>query len=116
MKVELSVFERLQLLQVLPHEGHSLQLKSIRTARELVAFDTDAAECGIQTDARGNIVNEAAVHWQQEKAFELPTLAVAEAVSVLDKLEKEGKLPDRWLSLHEKLVEPLAGATEEKTE
>jgi hypothetical protein len=98
--VNLSVYERLVLLNILPKEGDYLTLKTVREAKEALAFDSDAEELGVTQTEQGVKCND----WNAERVIELSPRAVAVIVDVLTRLNKHEKLAEDQLSVYEKFV------------
>ena len=98
--MDLSVVERLILLNLLPQEGSYINLKLLRTAREELSFSDE--EVGIL-----NFVQEGdQVRWNME-ADVIKDVAIGEVVTLmivdsLKKLDGEGKLKNDHFSLFEK--------------
>ena len=101
--MELSIIERLVLLNILPKEGNFLTLKLIRQLRESLSFD----------EAEIKAVNlrqvDEKVAWDMDKAvskkIEIGEKMSDLVVGTLKDLDKEGKLKDEHFSLFEKFVE-----------
>lgn len=101
--MELSVYNRLILLNILPKEGDFTTLKIIRKLREDLSFsEQEHAALQFKQDG-GN------VQWKQEGdvPVEIPIgeKATDIIVEVLKKLDKEKKLTDQHMDLYEKFVE-----------
>ena len=98
--MDLSVVERLVLLNLLPQEGSYINLKLLRTAREELSFSDE--EVGIL-----NFVQEGdQVRWNME-ADVIKDVTIGEVVTLmivdsLKKLDGEGKLKNDHFSLFEK--------------
>ena len=101
--MELSVYNRLILLNILPKEGDFTTLKIVRKLREDLSFsEQEHATLQFKQDG-GN------VQWKQEGdvAVEIPIgeKATDIIVEVLKKLDKEKKLTESHVDLYEKFVE-----------
>ena len=99
--MELSVLERLVLLNVLPAEGNFTTLKIVRQLREALSFSEDehATLQFKQDDKR--------LAWQDEGQpadIEIGSKAQALIVETLEKLDKDGKLTEQHMSLYEKFI------------
>jgi len=98
--MDLSVVERLILLNLLPQEGSYINLKLLRTAREELSFSDE--EVGIL-----NFVQEGdQVRWNMGPDI-MKDVAIGQVVTLmivdsLKKLDGEGKLKNDHFSLFEK--------------
>lgn len=105
MKLKLSVYERLVLLNILPKEGNFITLKIIRQLREGLSFN----EKEIKDLKLGINQEKGTATWEQEKdpnkEVEIGREAKKIIVEVLEKLDKDGKLTQEHFSLYEKFVE-----------
>ena len=101
--MELSVFDRLILLNILPHEGDFTTLKIIRKLREDLSFSEDEHKVLEFKNEGGN------VQWKQ--AGDVPKeVVIGEKASdliadVLKKLDKEKKLQEQHYRIYELFVE-----------
>ena len=99
--MELTVMERLVLLQILPKEGNLLQLKIVRQLREELSFsEQEHATLNFQE-------GDGLINWDQNKAgpkeVELGTKALEMIHKALAELDKAGKLRAEYLDLCEKV-------------
>ncbi len=101
--MKLSVPERLVLMNLLPKEGDFATLKSVRVAKEMLAFDDDAEEFGVRV-VRAE--NGDRITWDkdEEREIDLPARVLPVVVEVLTTLEKQKKLTEDHLSLYEKFI------------
>ena len=98
--MELNILERLLLLGILPPEGNLTTIKIVRKLREDLSFSEDEiAKYSITQHADGRVTWEAG---GDEKAFEFGAKAREAIVKALEKLDKDGKVEERHLSLFEK--------------
>ena len=100
---ELTVIERLVLLNILPKEGDFTTIKLLRKLRENLSFDEDEHK-------KLNFVQDGdQVRWNMTAVVE-KRIAIGEKQSdiihsALKKLNDEKKLTDEHFSLYEKFVE-----------
>jgi len=100
---ELTVIERLVLLNILPKEGDFTTIKLVRKLRENLSFDEDEHK-------KLNFVQEGGqVRWNQD-ALANKRINIGEKMAdiihdALKKLNDEKKLTDEHFSLYEKFVE-----------
>ena len=103
--MELNVFERLNLLNILPKEGTFITLKIVRQLREALSFSEDEIkvlnfqqnikEGTIQWNTAADIIKDVAIG---EKATDM-------VVDALKELDKQKKLTEQHIGLYEKFVE-----------
>lgn len=100
--MELTVLDRILLLNVMPAEGDILTLKIVRKLREGLSFTEDEHKAL-------NIVNEnGQIKWTpttETKEIEIGPKAMILIAKVLKKLSKEEKLPAQYVDVYEKFVE-----------
>ncbi len=101
--MELKVYDRLILLNILPKEGDFTTLKIIRKLREDLSFsESEHATLNFKQDG-GN------VQWKQEgdipKEISIGEKATDIIVEVLKKLDKEKKLQESHYRIYELFVE-----------
>ena len=102
--MELGVFERLILLNILPREGDFTTLKIVRKMREGLSF-TEEEHKALEFKQE----DEGRIRWKQE-ADKLKEISIGEKatdiiVEVLKKLNDTKKLQDQHYSLYEKFIE-----------
>jgi hypothetical protein len=102
--MELKVYDRLILLNILPKEGDFTTLKIIRKLREDLSFsEQEHATLQFKQDG-GN------VQWKQEGDIPIEIPIGEKATSIitesLKKLDKEKKLTDSHYDLYELFVKP----------
>jgi len=101
--MELKVFDRLILLNILPKEGDFTTLKIVRKLREDLSFSEDEHKTLGFKQENGN------VQWKQDgdipKDITIGEKASDLIADVLKKLDKEKKLTDQHYELYEKFVE-----------
>ena len=115
--MQLTVFERLTLLNILPREGNFLTLKIIREMREGLSFSEEehkvlqfkkAGDKVILEDGTEGVVPEGKVVWNMAgdlvKDVGFGEKATDIVVERLKALDKEKKLTDAHFSLYEKFV------------
>ena len=105
MKLKLSVYERLVLLNILPKEGNFITLKIVRQLREGLSFnEKEIKETKLAIDPEKGTAT-----WEQEKdpnkEIEIGREAKKVIVEALEKLDKDAKLTQEHFSLYEKFVE-----------
>lgn len=100
--MELGVFDRLILLNILPKEGDFTTLKIVRKMREDLSF-TEEEHKALQFQQEDNNIK-----WQKEvdkpKNINFGEKATDLIVSTLKKLNTEKKLSEQHYSLYEKFV------------
>lgn len=101
--MNLTVLERLVLLNLLPKEGSFTTLKLVRKAREALSFDD------IENRKLAFVQDGDQVRWNESerivKEVELGDMMTLEVVKALKKLDEDGKLRDEHLTLYEKFIE-----------
>ena len=102
--MKLSVFERLNLLSILPSEGSFTNLKIIRETREDLSFDEKENKLlGFQQTDDGRITWNIDV--VNDKEINVGEIAKELIKKALKKLDKDEKLTEQHFSLYEKFVE-----------
>ena len=101
--MELSVLERLVLLNLLPQEGNFTTLKLLRKLREELSFNEEEHKTlSLKQDGDQ-------VRWNEEakivKDVKVEGKMLALVVEILTKLDKEDKLRGEHFTLYEKFVE-----------
>lgn len=103
MAIELTVLERLVLLNLLPKEGNFTTLRLVRKLREALSFDE------LEHKKLGFVQDGDQVRWNIEanivKSFEIGEKMTDMVSAELKKLDKEEKLREEHFSLYEKFVE-----------
>ena len=103
--MELGVFDRLILLNIMPKEGDFTTLKIVRKLREDLSFSEEEHAALEFKNEGGN------VQWKQSgdisKEISIGEKATDLIVEVLKKLDKEKKLQEQHLSLYERFVEKI---------
>lgn len=101
--MELSVFDRLILLNILPREGDFTTLKIVRKLREDLSFSEEEHKALEFKNEGGN------VQWKQEgdvpKEVSIGEKATDLIADVLKKLDKEKKLKEQHYRIYELFVE-----------
>jgi hypothetical protein len=101
MKYEMSVIERILLLNCLPQEEDILTIRIIRELKADLSFsEEEHAQLGIEVVPNG-------LKWKQEirKEIEIGEKAKTVIASGLQKLDREKKLTENHIPLWEKFVE-----------
>ena len=97
--MELTILERLNLLGILPEAGNFVTMKILQRLRLALGFtEEDIAKYNL-------IVTEGNVKWENEEGpanIPLGKVAREEIIKALEKLDKEGKVGARHLTLYEK--------------
>ncbi len=101
--MKLGTYERLILLNILPHEGEFTTLKIVRKLRESLSF-SEAEHKALQFKQKGEQV-EWLVEGDIEKDITIGEKANDIIIETLKKLDKDKKLKDEHFSLFEKFVE-----------
>lgn len=100
--MELGVFDRLILLNVLPKEGEVTTIRIVRTLREDLSFSEEEHKALEFKFEEGN------VQWKQDadkpKEVEIGEKATDLIVETMKKLSSDKKLTMEHLSLYEKFV------------
>lgn len=115
--MELSVFERLILLNVLPHEGDFTTLKIIRKLRENLSFTEDehkslqfknSGDTYKDDDGEDHVVPQGQIVWNKKadipKDIPIGEKATDIIVGVLKQLDKDKKLQDQHFAVYEKFI------------
>ena len=100
--MNLSVLERIQLLQFLPREGDIISLRILQSLRLVVGFTEDEIkEFGLINDLEKDTTT-----WDNSKDVDIPIGERATDIIVdsLKKLNAEKKLPDTAIVLYEKFI------------
>jgi len=101
--MNLSIFERLTLLAILPNVGDFSTLKIIRQLRENLSFDeTEHKRLNFKREEKKILWDQEAVQFSDIPIGEKATDII---VDTLKKLDAEKKLADRHYSLYEKFVD-----------
>ena len=130
--MELSVFERLIIFNILPSQGNFTTLKTVRELKEAVGFDEDAealdfhegyecGECGARVRKPLNeppgachkcgegLVKTGEMFWSSEadkpKEVEITDRGKRIIVDILEKLNDEEKLTNEHYTIYEKFCE-----------
>lgn len=107
--MDLTVFERLNLLSILPQEGDFTSLKIIRELREGLSFDEEENE-----ELNFKYLDDGRVSWNKKttkdliKNVKIGRKAESIIREELEKLNSQKKLKDIHLELYEKFVEEEA--------
>lgn len=101
--MELTVMERVMLLNTLPNQGNIVTLKLLAELRDALAFDEEdiAAATIVQDDETGRISWEANI----SKEFDLGRKTTEIIVKELTRLDAESALTPNHMSLCEKFLE-----------
>jgi len=101
--VNLSVLERLVLLNVLPREGTVTTVKIVRELRETLSFSEEehAALKFERTESGGT---EWDTGGEKDKEIDFAPRALALVVETLERMDKEQKVTEDYLSIFEKFV------------
>jgi hypothetical protein len=98
--MELTIMERLALLQILPQQGNVATLRIVRKLREDLSFTED------EIKAFDIIIEEGRITWDEVKAkprgYEFGATAHKTIIDTLEKLDNEGKVEIQHLSLMDK--------------
>lgn len=101
--MELGVFDRLILINILPKEGDFTTLKIIREMRESLSFTEEEHKV-----LEFKFLEDGKVEWKQEadkpKEITLGEKATDIIVGVLSDLNGKKKLTDQHISLYEKFI------------
>jgi hypothetical protein len=102
--MQLTVGDRIVLLDLLPREGSFLTMKIIRQLRDALYFsEEELAEFGLKQDG-------AAFNWTSDRAVEIAIGPKAREVvaGALQALDAAGKITDREFTLYERFAEQEA--------
>lgn len=103
--MELRVYDRLILLNILPKEGDFTTLKIVRKLRESLSF-TEEEHKNLEIK-----IDKGSVQWKTEfdkpKDIQIGEKANDIIVDVLKKLDKDKKLTDDHYGLYEKFVDKV---------
>jgi hypothetical protein len=106
--VKLNIFERFTLLDLLPKEGHYADLMTLRRAREILAITAEekhALNYSEKDDGQSKIAFfDVTKALEMEKDLPVDEWTTRTVQNILAKIEKDGKLSERLLSLYEKFV------------
>ena len=101
--MELTVLERLVLLNLLPKEGNFTTLKLVRKARESLSFDD------LENKKLAFVQDGDQVRWNEDerivKEVEFGDTVHNLIIEELKKLNESGKLKDEHFTLYEKFVD-----------
>ena len=98
--MELTIFERLNLLNILPPAGDLTTIRIVRKLREALSFtEAEAKEHNVAVDAKTNQVT-----WDndREKPIEFGAKAREIAVKALEALDEAGTVEEKHLTLFDK--------------
>jgi len=98
--MELTILERLLLLNVLPPSGDLTTIRIVRKLRETLSFNEQELE-----EYQIRVGDDGQVKWrvtEDAKAIELGAKAHDIAVKALEKLDAEGAITEQHLSLFDK--------------
>ena len=101
--MNLSVLERLHLLNLLPAKGDITIIRIMRVLREALSFSEDEhKELNFKSDEGG-------IHWDPEvfitKDVEIGEVATEAIVKEMDALDRGSAFPDELLDLYDRFVE-----------
>ena len=110
--MNLSVYERIILINILPHEGDFRSLKILRELREDLAFsEEENAALEFKTEDGG------IVQWRKDadvvKDVQIGEIAHGIIVDTLRQLDRQKKLHESHMGLYERFVEGDAVAEAE---
>ena len=99
--MELSVLERIMLLDILPQQGDFSTLKIVRKLRESLSFSEE------EYKKFGFTQEEGTLHWQNNEAKDIKIGEKANDIIVesLKKLSNDKKLKQDQITLYERFVE-----------
>jgi hypothetical protein len=100
--MELSLFERLVILSILPGEGSYVTLRILQNLKLALSFtEEEIREWGIVSDKETN-----QTRWQQNGMADIPIgeKATDIIVEALSKLNKDKKLNEQMLGIYEKFI------------
>lgn len=111
--MELTVFERANLLNILPREGNFKTLKTIRKLRENLSLNEEENKKWqpvISDDGkmRWKVTDDAGNPIPQNADIEISELGKEVIIEVLRDLDKQNKLKDEHYTLYTKFVEPAS--------
>jgi len=102
--VKFIIAERIALLEILPHSGGLDSLKAVRTLREDLSIDVE------DRTVRGFTQTDTQYTWDTDKDgegkdIELDEIKIEVITKALNALLETESLPDRCLTVYEKVVE-----------
>ena len=102
--MELNVLERITVLGILPAEGSFATLKIVRDLKGALSFSEDE----LKDLELKEITETGQITWKQEvdkpKEVEIGEKATDIIVEALEKLDKEKKLTEQYMTVYEKFV------------
>ena len=107
--MELTLVERMALLNILPQQGSITTLRILRDLKGELSFsEEELKDYGITTQILAS--GDAAIKWENEFNFETKDIVIGEAahgiiVGQLQQLDRQGLLREQALTLWEKFVE-----------
>ena len=103
MKVTLNVFERINLLSILPREGDFTTLKLIRKTREDLSFTEEEHKLlKFKNLPDGRVTWNAKATKDCVKEFEIGEVVTIQIKDTLMKLDSQKRLKDEHFTLYEK--------------
>jgi len=108
--MELTIPERLSLLEILPAQGSIVTLRVLQELRMMIAFTEEELKKWKITTKRTNDGQGAFVTWDEDFSKEVTDLSIGSiAVDIvkreLVKLDQESRLRTNMISLYEKFVD-----------
>ena len=100
MVTKLTILERLLLLGILPPTGDLTTIRIVRKLRESLSFtEEELVTHNVEQHENGQVTW---LETGEPKEIELGAKAMETAVKALEKLDKEGKVEEKHLTLFEK--------------
>lgn len=105
MKITLNVFERINLLSILPREGDFTTLKLIRKVREDLSFSEEEHKLfQFKNLPDGRVTWNAKAGEKHIREFEIGEVVTLQIKDALKKLNSQKKLKDEHFTLYEKFI------------
>lgn len=105
MKLKLNVFERINLLSILPREGNYTTLKLIRKAREDLSFNEEEHKLlQFKNFPDGRISWNVKSGKECIREFKIGEVVTLQIKDTLKKLNSQKKLKDEHFTLYEKFI------------
>lgn len=102
--MQLNIFERIVLIDLLPKEGHYADLKALRVAREVLSLTKEEIEDIGYFEQDGKAFFDIQKGTDLYKEFPISEWVTYTVQSVLAKKDKEGKLEEKCVTLFDKFV------------
>jgi hypothetical protein len=102
--MQLNIFERIVLIDMLPKEGHYADLKALRVAREVLSLTEEEVKEVGYFEQDGKAFFDIQKGTTLYKEFPISEWVTDTVQSILAKKDKEGKLEEKCVTLFDKFV------------